>query len=91
MNEYTVVNVPDVNNKGCRIVGFRIPEGSEAYGEFGLSEPCAWFAKKLNENKGIRGHAGQTLIIQHVLLTDKTMSQNSRDILEQLIGNVNEQ
>lgn len=44
--------------------------------------------KFVKKETGIRGHAGQTLLIEHILGTDKTMNQNSRDMLRQLIGSV---
>lgn len=45
IKELTRVNIPDPDNKGARIVGFRIREGDEAWGQFGLSEPLAWLER----------------------------------------------
>lgn len=39
------VNIPDPSNPDARIVGFRIYEGDEAWGEHGLSEPLFWLEK----------------------------------------------
>lgn len=39
------VNIPDPNNKDARIVGFRIREGDEAWGEHGFSEPLFWLSR----------------------------------------------
>lgn len=36
------VNMPDPENDGARIIGFRIREGDAAWGKYGLSEPLAW-------------------------------------------------
>lgn len=78
-----VVNIPDPHNKGSRVIGYRIEKGDEAYGEYGLSEPCAWFEKRVNS--GLKNHDGQKLLVQHVLDTDTGLSENSRTILESLI------
>ena len=45
--KHTLVNIPDPNNPGSRIVGIRIDENHEAWGEMGLSEPCTWLSKQL--------------------------------------------
>lgn len=49
--KHTLVNIPDPNNKGSRIVGIRIDETHEAWGEMGLSEPCTWLSKQLESNQ----------------------------------------
>lgn len=49
--KHTLVNIPDPNNPGSRIVGIRIDESHEAWGEMGLSEPCTWLSKQLNCNQ----------------------------------------
>ena len=38
-----MVNVPADDGSQDRVVGFRIPEGDPILGEYGLSEPLAWF------------------------------------------------
>lgn len=40
-----IVNIPDPHNADARIVGFRIREGDEAWGRYGLSEPLSWLGK----------------------------------------------
>lgn len=45
--KHTLVNIPDPNNPGSRIVGICIDETHEAWGEMGLSEPCTWLSKQL--------------------------------------------
>ena len=45
--KHTLVNIPDPHNPGYRIVGIRIDESHEAWGEMGLSEPCTWLSKQL--------------------------------------------
>jgi hypothetical protein len=42
-------------------------------------------AEPRTENKGIKTHDGQKLLVQHILDTDKGLSENSRKILEELI------
>lgn len=84
MKNHTLVNIPDPHYKGSRVVGYRIEEGSEAYGECGLSEPLDWFNKKLSG--GIKNHDGQKLVVQFILDTDKELSDYSRKILEDLIS-----
>lgn len=37
------------------------------------------------EVRGIKTHDGQKLLVQHILDTDKGLSENSRKILEELI------
>lgn len=37
------------------------------------------------QNKGIKAHAGQKLLVQHILDNDKGLSDSSRVILEKLI------
>ena len=49
--KHTLVNTPDPNNPGSRIVGIRIDETHEAWGEMGLSEPCTWLSKQLDANQ----------------------------------------
>lgn len=49
--KHTLVNIPDPNNPGSRIVGIRIDESHEAWGEMGLSEPLGWFRKQLESNQ----------------------------------------
>jgi hypothetical protein len=49
--KHTLVNIPDPNNPGSRIVGIRIDESHEAWGEMGLSEPCTWLSKQLESNQ----------------------------------------
>lgn len=78
-----IVNIPDPQNTGKRIVGYRFEQGGEVWGKYGLSEPLDWFEKRLNV--GIKNHDGQKLVIQFVLDTDKEMSEYSRRILEELI------
>jgi len=46
------VCIPDPHNFGARIVGFRIREGDDAWGETGLSEPISWLNKLLTPNAG---------------------------------------
>lgn len=48
--KHTLVNIPDPNNPGSRIVGIRIDENHEAWGEMGLSEPLCWLSKQLESN-----------------------------------------
>ena len=45
--KHNLVNIPDPNNPGYRIVGIRIDESHEAWGNHGLSEPCTWLSKQL--------------------------------------------
>lgn len=45
--KHNLVSIPDPNNPGSRIVGIRIDENHEAWGEMGLSEPCTWLSKQL--------------------------------------------
>lgn len=45
--KHTLVNIPDPNNPGSRILGIRIDETHEAWGSHGLSEPCTWLSKQL--------------------------------------------
>lgn len=40
-----MVNIPDPNESGARIVGFRIREGDAAFGVHGLSEPLFWLKR----------------------------------------------
>lgn len=49
--KHNLVNIPDPNNPGYRIVGIRIDENHEAWGSHGLSEPCTWLSKQLNCNQ----------------------------------------
>lgn len=79
-----IVNIPDPHNKDSRVIGYRIEKGDEAYGEYGLSEPCTWFNKLITS--GIKNHDGQKLLIQYVLNTDSGLSENTRTILESLIS-----
>ena len=46
------VCIPDPHNPDARIVGFRIREGDDAWGETGLSEPIVWLNKLLTANAG---------------------------------------
>ncbi|MCO7727820.1 hypothetical protein NJB93_14610 [Brucella intermedia] len=46
------VCIPDPHNFGARIVGFRIREGDDAWGETGLSEPISWLNKLLTPDAG---------------------------------------
>lgn len=48
--KHTLVNIPDPNNPGSRIVGIRIDESHEAWGSHGLSEPCTWLSKQLESD-----------------------------------------
>ena len=45
VDKYDRVNIADKESPGARIVGFRIREGDEAWGEYGLSEPLDWLRK----------------------------------------------
>jgi hypothetical protein len=54
--------------------------GDEAYGLYGLSEPATWFNKFINQ--GIKNHDGQKLLVEHILNTDKGISDTTRQILE---------
>lgn len=49
--KHTLVNIPDPNNPRSRIVGIRIDESHEAWGEMGLSEPLGWFSNQLESNQ----------------------------------------
>lgn len=49
--KHTLVNIPDPNNPGARIVGIRIDETHEAWGSYGLSEPLSWLTMQLNCNQ----------------------------------------
>jgi hypothetical protein len=49
--KHTLVNIPDPNNPGSRIVGIRIDENHEAWGDYGLSEPLDWLSKQLERNQ----------------------------------------
>ncbi len=44
----------------------------------------AW-QSALRNNSGIKNHAGQKLLVQHILDTDEGLSENRRKILEELI------
>lgn len=46
------VCIPDPHNTDARIVGFRIREGDDAWGETGLSEPIFWLNKLLTADAG---------------------------------------
>jgi hypothetical protein len=46
------VCIPDPHNPDARIVGFRIREGDDAWGETGLSEPISWLNKLLTPSAG---------------------------------------
>lgn len=45
--KHTLVNIPDPNNPGSRILGIRIDENHEAWGDYGLTEPLDWLTKQL--------------------------------------------
>lgn len=79
----TIVNIADPHNKGSRIVGYRFEEGSEIWGDYGLSEPVTWFQNRLNS--GIKSHDGQKLLIQFILDKELDLSEDSRKILQELI------
>lgn len=49
--KHTLVNIPDPNNPDSRIVGIRIDENHEAWGEMELSQPCTWLSKQLESNQ----------------------------------------
>lgn len=51
---YPIVNIADPNNPDQRIVGFRIGEGDKAHGQFGLSEPCFWLEKLVQDAERYR-------------------------------------
>ena len=66
--KHTLVNIPDPNNPGSRIVGIRIDENHEAWGEMGLSEPCSWLRDLLE-------HAASTKTTNNKLLLDKNFME----------------
>jgi hypothetical protein len=84
MTNRTIVNIPDPNNKGCRIVGFRLEQGDEALGQHGVSEPLEWFNGLLSS--GIKSHDGQKLLVKHILDSENNLSESSRMILKMFIG-----
>lgn len=49
--KHTLVNIPDPNNPGSRILGIRIDESHEAWGDYGLTEPLDWLTKQLESNQ----------------------------------------
>lgn len=55
---YTKVCIPDPNNAGARIVGFRIRPGDDAWGEMGISEPLFWLDGILGEAADDRRRLG---------------------------------
>lgn len=76
------VTGPNINSEcpqcGCATAGLC---------ELGSKQPdwyCA-IAEPRTENKGIKGHDGQKLLVQHILDNDKGLSDISRAILERLI------
>ena len=49
--KHTLVNIPDPNNPGSRIVGIRIDENHEAWGDYGLTESLDWLTEQLESNQ----------------------------------------
>lgn len=78
--KYPIANIPYAGDAGYRVVGFKIQEGDEAYGIYGLSEPVTWFNKFIS--RGIKNHDGQKILVEHILNTDKGISDTTRQILE---------
>ena len=79
-----IANIPYSGEENTRVVGFKITPEDEAWGECGLSEPVTWFRKYIES--GIKNQDGQKLLVKHILDTDKGISENTRTILEMLIG-----
>jgi hypothetical protein len=78
-----IVNIANPTEQGTRVVGFKIQEGDEAWGVYGLSEPLVWFEALLNA--GIKNHDGQKLLLKYILDNDSGISENSREILKAML------
>ena len=78
-----IVNIANPTEQGTRVVGFKIQEGDEAWGVYGLSEPLMWFQSLLDA--GIKNHEGQKYLLQHILDNEKGISENSRKILKAML------
>lgn len=78
-----IVNIASPTEQGTRVVGFKIQEGDEALGVYGLSEPLMWFQSVLDA--GIKNHDGQKLLLKYILDNDQGISENSRTILKMML------
>ena len=83
MKRLPIINISNPNEKGTRVVGFKIKEGDDAWGLYGLSEPLAWFEALLDA--GVKNHDGQKLLLQYILDNDSGISETSRKILEEML------